>query len=91
MLHKCANPSCTVPFRSLREGKLFLAETFPSDLNDAYNGNRRKLRRREHFWLCNACSLHFTLRFDHTVGMMTVPLDERAAPRFLSHAAASIG
>ncbi len=32
MLHKCANPACTVPFLSLREGKLFLAETFPSDL-----------------------------------------------------------
>src|ERR1039457_2537404 len=51
MLQKCANPTCTVPFRSLREGKLFLAETFPSDLNSAFNGNRRKLRRREHFWL----------------------------------------
>jgi hypothetical protein len=91
MLHKCANPSCTVPFRSLREGKLFLAETFPSDLNEAYVGNRRKLRRREHFWLCNACAAHFTLRFDHSIGMRTVPLNERAAPRFLTGAAASIG
>ena len=86
MLHKCANPTCTVPFRSLREGKLFLAETFPSDPNPAFDGNRRKLRRREHFWLCNACSGHFTLRFDPTLGMMTVPLSERASPRFLTRA-----
>ncbi len=75
------------PFRSLREGKLFLAETFPSDLSSNFDGNRRKLRRREHFWLCDTCSAHFTLRFDTTKGMLTVPLSERASPRFLTHAA----
>jgi hypothetical protein len=91
MLHKCANPACTVPFRSLREGKLFLAETFPSQANEAFIGNRRKLRRREHFWLCDARSGHFTLRFDTSLGMMTVPLNERAGTQFLSHAAANIG
>jgi hypothetical protein len=89
MLHKCANPACTVPFRSLREGKLFLAETFPSDLSAAFDGNRRKLRRREHFWLCEARSSHFTLRFDSAQGMMTVPLSERTGPRFLTRAAAN--
>jgi len=88
MLHKCANPVCTVPFRSLREGKLFLAETLPSDVSAAFDGNRRKLRRREHFWLCDACSSHFTLRFDPNHGMLTVPLSERASPRFLAGAAA---
>ena len=87
MLHKCANPACTVPFRSLREGKLFLAETFPSDLSDAFDGNRRKLRRRERFWLCDVCAAHFTLRFDPVVGMLTVPLSERGIPRFLTRAA----
>jgi hypothetical protein len=88
MLHKCANPACTVPFRSMREGKLFLAETFPSDLS-AYDGNRRKLRRREHFWLCAVCSSHFTLRFDPTLGMLTVSLSERPAPRVFARAAAN--
>jgi hypothetical protein len=87
MLHKCANPACTVPFRSLREGKLFLAETFPSDLSGSFDGNRRKLRRREHFWLCDTCSGHFTLRYDTNQGMLTVPLSERAGPRFLTSAA----
>ena len=87
MLHKCANPACTIPFRSLREGKLFLAETLPSDANSGFDGNRRKLRRREHFWLCDACSYNFTLRFDPTHGMLTVPLSERASPRFLTSAA----
>jgi hypothetical protein len=89
MLHKCANPACVVPFRSLREGKLFLAESFPSDDSATFEGNRRKLRRREHFWLCQACSTHLTLRFDPTGGMLTVPFVQGASSRFLSRAAAS--
>lgn len=83
MLQKCANPACTVPFRSLREGKLFLAEGFP----DSETANaRRKLPRREHFWLCQACSCHFTLRFDTERGLLTVPLHPRSEPRFLTRA-----
>jgi hypothetical protein len=87
MLHKCANPTCTVPFRSLREGKLFLAETFPADMNPSSDSSRRKLRHREHFWLCDSCSAHFTLRFDPALGMLTVPISERTGPRFLTRAA----
>lgn len=88
MLQKCANPPCAVPFLSLREGKLFLAETVPSD-QATFDSNRRKVRRREHFWLCDACATHFTLRFDSSQGMMTVPLNERARPNFLMRAAAN--
>jgi len=89
MLHKCANPACTAPFLSLRQGKLFLAETFPSDFRPVFDGNRRKLRRREHFWLCDDCSSQFTLRFDTNLGMLTVPLSESAGPRFLARTAGS--
>jgi hypothetical protein len=89
MLQKCANAACAAPFLSLRQGKLFLAETFSSDLSSVYDGSRRKIRRREHFWLCDACASHFTLRFDTNRGMMTVPLSEAAGPRFLAHAAGS--
>ena len=87
MLQKCANPTCSVPFRSLREGKLFLAETLPAD--PGATPERRKLRRREHFWLCDVCSAHYTLRFDPAMGMLTVPLAERAT-RFLARAATGI-
>ncbi len=75
MLQKCANPACTAPFRSLREGKLFLAENHVSEIGD------RKLRR-EHFWLCSACSTQFTLRFDEERGMITVPLHETERLRY---------
>jgi len=74
MLQKCANPGCTAPFRSLHEGKLFLAETFAPDSDGGLDGNRRKIRKREHFWLCAACSAHFTLHFDASQGMLTVPI-----------------
>jgi hypothetical protein len=85
MLHKCANPACKVPFRSLREGKLFLAETCPSNIEEGeiFQGNRRKVRRREHFWLCDTC---YTLRFDATLGMLTVPFTAGANQRFLTRA-----
>jgi hypothetical protein len=89
MLQKCANPTCVVPFLSLREGKLFLAETFPSNLNATFDGSRRKLRRRDHFWLCDACSSHYTLRFDAAQGMLTVPLVARTSPQIRSRAASA--
>lgn len=81
MLQKCANPCCTIPFRSLRDGKLFVSEIIVDDDEVNFDGNRRKMRRREHFWLCGACSLHFTLHFDPKLGMLTVPLGETAALR----------
>ena len=81
MLQKCANPGCTVPFRSLHEGKLFVAETFVPDLDSAFDGNRRKVRKREHFWLCAACSAQFTLHFDASHGMLTVPISEGGSRR----------
>ena len=67
MLQKCANPACSSPFRSLREGKLFLAENHGEEVGC------RKVRR-EHFWLCGTCSAQFTLRFDDQHGMVAVPL-----------------
>jgi len=81
MLQKCANPCCTVPFRSLRDGKLFVSEVLVAEDAENFDGTRRKMRRREHFWLCGACSLHFTLHFDPKLGMLTIPLGERTAFR----------
>jgi len=89
MLQKCANPTCAVPFLSMHEGKLFLAETSSSSDSSPFDGNRRKQRRREHFWLCDACAAHFTLRFDPTQGMLTVPLNAHPRLRFLGRATAN--
>jgi hypothetical protein len=80
MLHKCANPACKAPFRSLREGKLFLAENHVSE-----RGDRKP--RREHFWLCAPCSAQYTLRFDEKSGMVTVPLQHPDQLRYATGAA----
>jgi hypothetical protein len=61
MLHKCANPECTRPFRRLTEGKLFLVES----------PNRR---RAEYYWLCDDCASVLTLTFEAGRGMITVPI-----------------
>jgi formate-dependent nitrite reductase cytochrome c552 subunit len=57
---------------------LFVCETADDDADENFDGNRRKTRKREHFWLCGACSVHFTLYFDSKLGMLTVPLSEKA-------------
>ena len=57
-------------------------------LNESFSGTRRKLKRREHFWLCDACAGHFTLRLDTTREMTTVPMSERRSLRFTNRVAA---
>ena len=87
MLQKCANPSCSAPFRSLREGKLFLAETLPHKPAAPSTELQPRVRRREHFSLCEPCSVRFTLRLDTEQGMLTVPISQYIAPHYLTRAA----
>src|SRR5690348_4075613 len=80
MLHKCANPACSNPFRRLSEGKLFQVETeylAPSERNLSGRPSRNP-RRVEHYWLCNQCSSFLTLTFEKG-GMITVPLPDLGA------------
>ncbi len=66
MLAKCANPSCSAPFRYLEEGRLFRLEGDPL--------KSRGAEKREYFWLCGACSESMTLRLDESSGVRLVPL-----------------
>ena len=76
MLYKCANEACSVPFRRLREGKLFQVETeYFEDTKAAPSARRtRPWRRIEHYWLCDSCASYVTLTFDRERGVVTVPL-----------------
>lgn len=79
MLSKCANPACSVPFRRLREGKLFVVETeslAPGCQALSPARRARPLRRVEHYWLCDECARFITLAFDRERGMITVPLPD---------------
>jgi hypothetical protein len=81
MLHKCANPMCPRPFRSLNHGKLFLIEidhpaAFPHDGATTLR-KERSPRRIERYWLCDDCSSLLTLTFQRGRGIVTVPLPVR--------------
>lgn len=51
MVSRCANPQCALPFRYLREGKLF---AFPREVGT-------RIKAVDLFWLCSACSQLFQL------------------------------
>jgi hypothetical protein len=79
MLYKCANESCSTPFRRLREGKLFQVETeyFARHTRTSTSARRVRAQRRvEHYWLCDACSPFVTLTFEKDRGVVTVPLPD---------------
>ena len=74
MLHKCANPACLVPFRKLRQGKLFLVERESlkaSTLRRAHRG--QSANRIEYYWLCDQCAFALTLSYEKGRGVVTVP------------------
>jgi hypothetical protein len=67
MLGKCSNPSCSAPFRYLRDGKLFRLEADP-------RLRTSKPNKLEYFWLCDRCSLRMTLRIGDAGGALPVSL-----------------
>jgi hypothetical protein len=68
MVTKCANPTCSIPLRYLRDGRLFQFEV-------RSRGESRRLSRQvAHFWLCGNCSSSLTLVFDPASGVRVVPL-----------------
>jgi hypothetical protein len=73
MLHKCANPDCSSPFRNISQGKLFhiAADLLPATPK---NGLDRPPRAIEHYWLCDKCTATFTLVASGETGLSVVPL-----------------
>ena len=84
MLSHCANPKCGRPFLRLREGKLFLVETDrltkPGEpASPPFVRARKPPRHVEHFWLCNECSVEYTLIYDRKQGVALAPLQQAEA------------
>lgn len=62
MLGKCANPSCEMPFRYLRGGKLFmidLADRHGQEHADGFDPHQP--HRTTYFWLCDDCSTRMSV------------------------------
>lgn len=57
MVSSCANPSCSAPFRHLKEGRLFVID--PRER--AHMVVDWPSSQLEFFWLCERCTPRFTL------------------------------
>ncbi len=81
MLSKCANPSCSAPFRYLHEGKMFQLDMEVMRGPEVRHQGRKLVskqkwsRKIEHYWLCNACASSQTLVFKKGDGITVVPLE----------------
>jgi hypothetical protein len=74
MLGKCANPTCATLFRKLGKGKLFAFEPAKIATSVDLMSDTRKTkpgRSPIFFWLCESCSLTFTLGLD-AAGQLTL-------------------
>lgn len=71
MVAQCANPRCGVPFRYLRQGRLFLVERRNGNGNGNSKGHR-PTTRLEYFWLCSECASHLTLTTEQDSGLVQV-------------------
>lgn len=67
MLGKCSNPTCSAPFRYLRDGRLFRLEPDPI-------ARTSKPNRLEYFWLCDSCSPRMSLRISEAGKVLPVML-----------------
>jgi hypothetical protein len=78
MISHCANPDCRLPFHYLRGGRLYRFEIrHPSaPCSDVPNTvcSLKPSHAQVFFWLCEQCSLKFSLRFNPQEGLSLTPL-----------------
>jgi hypothetical protein len=80
MISKCANPVCNTDFHYLRGGRLYRfdlrqpmhpCKDFPNAICAA-----KPSRASLFFWLCDQCSLQYTLHFSTQEGISVLPLQQ---------------
>lgn len=68
MVSKCANPDCEKQLHYLREGRVYLFETFATATES----------QSEHFWLCGVCARIMLLEPNGADGVRVVRRPMRA-------------
>src|SRR5438105_13215694 len=58
VLHRCANPDCSQPFKYFRHGKLFSFE-----MESRSRIPEKSKKSRKVLWLCGRCARRMTLKF----------------------------
>jgi hypothetical protein len=70
MLSKCANSACSIAFRYLGEGRLYLIDSKAAlaRWHNSASGLKYvgKLCTYEYFWLCSSCCQEMTIQIDST-------------------------
>ena len=78
MISHCANPDCKVPFHYFRGGRLYRFDIrHPSTpCNDVPNAvcSLKPSHAAVFFWLCEQCSLRYSLKFNVQEGLTLAPL-----------------
>ena len=78
MISHCSNPDCKVPFHYLRGGRLYRFDIrHPSaPCNDVPNAvcSLKPSHAAVFFWLCEQCSLQFSVKFNSQEGLSLAPL-----------------
>jgi hypothetical protein len=59
MLSKCANPSCSAPFRYLHEGRIFSMIAGPWRVHAVWDHALEHAVER--YWLCDSCAQTMTV------------------------------
>jgi hypothetical protein len=81
MISKCANPSCSIRFLYMHEGKLFRFEREAKEDAEPLLGFDPAVHKRsggvEFFWLCENCSATMTLSYRKGMGVSTRPLPRK--------------
>lgn len=69
MLAKCANPECSVVFRSVGSGKLF---RMPHPCSHGHQSGSAMAEPMQHFWLCSDCVRTMILAVDRNGRIMVM-------------------
>lgn len=81
MLGKCANPTCNVPFRYLRGGKLYLVDLAPPRAEKVDPFDRHQPRRATYFWLCEHCATIMSVAVNSEGTAVVQPMAQAAAAK----------
>lgn len=83
MISHCANRACAVPFHHLRGGRLYRFDLRAPSARCADVPNAICSSKPSHatvfFWLCEQCSMKYSLRFNSHDGVALVALENPAA------------
>lgn len=84
MVSKCANPSCSAPFRYLHQGRVF-AFTSQSEREHHAGGSKSesKSTKTEYWWLCSECCAKFEVHFHGGHGTVVMPKSKRLPIRLV--------